>query len=447
MGTTAPVSKDEDAAAVAASLNGQAAPSSSIARRVAVEAGPSLLVASVMLGLIFGGCCSNVRSTRTPSLAAGYEGKILTLALARQVYALEAIINFEPASGTLLTFVQFVFVAVTGYIAQFDRTRPPFFVAPAKVPMRRWLINIVLFFSINVLNNHAFSYDISVPVHIILRSGGSITTMLAGYLYGKRYSRIQAMAVALLSCGITLAAWSDAKEKVGLIPGPTRNSPSTVVLFLTPHLHVGWPSSGFCAANPQHGPRDTVRGPGAVGHHGALHRGDVQALWSAVEGEPLLLAHTVAAPLPALCAVHGPHVERHAQERTPTGAGAARDGVGGRTRAQPAGVSCHERLDPVCLHPGRQPARGHVLGADGHHCAQHPQARQPAAEHLAFRELADWGHAVGCRGGFRLRGALLGGLEAEGGDEEAEEPWGRGSTGGGQEEELTSVYLSRMYAK
>ena len=69
-----------------------------------------------------------------------------------------------------MTFVQFLFVAVTGYVSQFDSKRPPLFLAPNRVPIRRWLINIVLFFSINVLNNHAFSYDISVPVHIILRS-------------------------------------------------------------------------------------------------------------------------------------------------------------------------------------------------------------------------------------------------------------------------------------
>lgn len=116
--------------------------------------------------------------------------------------------------GTLLTFVQFVFVAVTGYVAQFDHTQPPFFVSPRKVPLRRWLINILLFFSINVLNNYAFNYDISVPVHIILRSGGSITTMGAGYLYGKRYSRAQIVAVALLSVGVVLAAWSDSASKV-----------------------------------------------------------------------------------------------------------------------------------------------------------------------------------------------------------------------------------------
>lgn len=121
----------------------------------------------------------------------------------------------EPASGTLLTFVQFLFVAVTGYISQFDETRPPLFLRPNKVPLRRWLINIVLFFSINTLNNHAFSYDISVPVHIILRSGGSITTMIAGSLWGKRYSRIQFIAVMLLTVGVITAAWSDAQTKVG----------------------------------------------------------------------------------------------------------------------------------------------------------------------------------------------------------------------------------------
>lgn len=126
------------------------------------------------------------------------------------------LLQLTASPGTLLTFVQFVFVAVTGYIAQFDRTRPPFFLTPNKVPLRRWMVSIVLFFSINVMNNHAFSYDISVPVHIILRSGGSITTMAAGYLYGKRYSRSQITAVLVLSVGVILAAWSDAQTKVSL---------------------------------------------------------------------------------------------------------------------------------------------------------------------------------------------------------------------------------------
>ncbi|KKA30536.1 hypothetical protein TD95_003369 [Thielaviopsis punctulata] len=163
----------------------------------------------VMLSLIFGGCCSNV-------------------------YALESIIKAEPASGTLLTFVQFLFVAVTGYIAQFDCSRPPFFLTPNKVPISRWLVNIVLFFSINIMNNHAFSYNISVPVHIILRSGGSITTIAAGFLWGKRYSRIQVTAVMFLTVGVITAAYSDAQSK-GKADGKSGSSDFSmglVILFV-----------------------------------------------------------------------------------------------------------------------------------------------------------------------------------------------------------------------
>ncbi|RYP87955.1 hypothetical protein DL770_004693 [Monosporascus sp. CRB-9-2] len=161
-----------------------------LAGRIFIETIPQWLSVAAMLSLIFGGCCSNV----------GTE-------LSARAFPV------EPASGTLLTFVQFLFVAVTGYISQFDSSRPPFFLKPNRVPIRRWLINIVLFFSINVLNNHAFSYDISVPVHIILRSGGSITTMIAGRLCGKKYSRIQIVAVILLTVGVITAAWSDAQSK------------------------------------------------------------------------------------------------------------------------------------------------------------------------------------------------------------------------------------------
>ncbi|GJC99796.1 NST UDP-N-acetylglucosamine transporter [Colletotrichum higginsianum] len=171
-----------------------------IAGRIVTSLFAQWIAVGVMLGLIFGGCCSNV-------------------------YALEAIIKSVRIVPHLVVICSpnftslesnpraFLFVAITGYFSQFDGSRPPFFIRENKVPLRRWIINIVLFFSINVLNNHAFSYDISVPVHIILRSGGSITTMIAGTLYGKKYSRIQIVAVVLLTFGVITAAWSDAQSK------------------------------------------------------------------------------------------------------------------------------------------------------------------------------------------------------------------------------------------
>ena len=69
-------------------------------------------------------------------------------------------------------------------------------------------------FAINMLNNWAFAYDISVPVHIILRSFGSVITMLAGVIRGKRYSLLQVVSVVLLTFGVLISAWADSESKV-----------------------------------------------------------------------------------------------------------------------------------------------------------------------------------------------------------------------------------------
>jgi UDP-xylose/UDP-N-acetylglucosamine transporter B4 len=65
-----------------------------------------------------------------------------------------------------------------------------------------------------MLNNWAFAYKISVPLHIILRSGGPVASMIVGYIFnGKRYSRGQILAVAMLTLGVAAAALADAQAK------------------------------------------------------------------------------------------------------------------------------------------------------------------------------------------------------------------------------------------
>ncbi|KAI9749483.1 MAG: S-methyl-5-thioribose-1-phosphate isomerase [Chaenotheca gracillima] len=113
----------------------------------------------------------------------------------------------------LITFTQFLLVALYGWSRHVSLRHPPCFVVPNRIPLRRWLFNIILFFSINVLNNYAFAFHISVPVHIILRSGGSVCTMAVGYVYGKRFSRIKVVSVALLTVGVIIAAMADAKSQ------------------------------------------------------------------------------------------------------------------------------------------------------------------------------------------------------------------------------------------
>lgn len=68
-------------------------------------------------------------------------------------------------------------------------------------------------FGVNILNNYAFAFNISVPVHIILRSFGSVSTMTAGWWRGKKYSKVQVGSVCLLTVGVLISAWADSEAK------------------------------------------------------------------------------------------------------------------------------------------------------------------------------------------------------------------------------------------
>ncbi|KAG5365762.1 UDP-N-acetylglucosamine transporter yea4 [Yarrowia sp. B02] len=137
--------------------------------------------------LIFGGCCSNV-------------------------FTLEAIVKDIPDSGSLITFVQFLFVSIEG-IFHFVDFSQPFFLRPSKAPYSRWAVSVLLFFLVSVINNYVWKLHISVPLHIIFRSGGTVITMLLGVLNGKRYTRGQVLSVAILTAGVILATFSQAPNK------------------------------------------------------------------------------------------------------------------------------------------------------------------------------------------------------------------------------------------
>jgi dolichyl-phosphate-mannose-protein mannosyltransferase len=88
-----------------------------------------------------------------------------------------------------------------------------------------------MFFTVNMLNNWAFAFKISVPVHIILRSFGSVSTMGAGYLRGKRYSKIQVFSVALLTIGVIISAWADASAKVSFQRPEAKPTAKQLIVF------------------------------------------------------------------------------------------------------------------------------------------------------------------------------------------------------------------------
>ena len=90
----------------------------------------------------------------------------------------------EPGSGNIITFFQFLLVAVEGgvFVTGFGSR-------PTHIPLSRYSIMVCFFFVVSVINNYALKFDIPLPLHMIFRAvspphtqhkHGSITFAIAG---------------------------------------------------------------------------------------------------------------------------------------------------------------------------------------------------------------------------------------------------------------------------
>ncbi|KAH8396044.1 hypothetical protein KR222_002275 [Zaprionus bogoriensis] len=135
---------------------------------------------------VFAGCCSNV-------------------------VFLELIIQIDPGAGNLITFLQFLFIALEGLIFT-----SKFFTVKPKIALKDYVVLVALFFGANVCNNYAFNFNISMPLHMIFRSGSLMANMIMGIiLLKKRYNLRQYSSVAMITAGIilcTLVSSGDVKD-------------------------------------------------------------------------------------------------------------------------------------------------------------------------------------------------------------------------------------------
>ncbi|XP_071272052.1 UDP-xylose and UDP-N-acetylglucosamine transporter isoform X2 [Salvelinus alpinus] len=90
--------------------------------------------------LVFVGCCSNV-------------------------VFLELLVRTFPGCGNIVTFAQFAFIALEGFIFEtnFGRKKPA-------IPMSNYVIMVTMFFTVSVINNYALNFNIAMPLHMIFRS-------------------------------------------------------------------------------------------------------------------------------------------------------------------------------------------------------------------------------------------------------------------------------------
>ncbi|PKK77157.1 UAA transporter [Rhizophagus irregularis] len=120
---------------------------------------------------------------------------------------------FGGCCRNLFTLAQFLFISCEGLFhnLEFPSSSPFPRLKKRTVPAHRWFFMVLLFFTVSVLNNIALGYNISVPLHIIFRSGGLIVSLILGWAIGKRYSIKQVIAVVMVTMGVICATISSAK--------------------------------------------------------------------------------------------------------------------------------------------------------------------------------------------------------------------------------------------
>uniref|UniRef100_A0AAR2JFL0 Solute carrier family 35 member B4 n=1 Tax=Pygocentrus nattereri TaxID=42514 RepID=A0AAR2JFL0_PYGNA len=137
----------------------------------------------IAVTLVFVGCCSNV-------------------------VFLELLVRDFPGCGNIVTFAQFAFIALEGFIFEtnFGRKKPA-------IPISNYMIMVTMFFTVSVINNYALNFNIAMPLHMIFRSGSLIANMILGIIIlKKRYSASKYLSIVLVSLGIFICTFMSAKQ-------------------------------------------------------------------------------------------------------------------------------------------------------------------------------------------------------------------------------------------
>ncbi|KAF9454828.1 UAA transporter [Macrolepiota fuliginosa MF-IS2] len=149
---------------------------------VAVVA-PALLDLYSVLGLVFGGCCTNV-------------------------WAYEELLIINPRIGSALTFSQMLFITLQSLpsFLSFTKAHSLPRLKPRQVPLNQWGLQVLVLTAGSLLNNWAFAYKVPLTVQIVFRSGSLAVSMLFGYLFlKKKYTWRQILSITIVTLGVILA--------------------------------------------------------------------------------------------------------------------------------------------------------------------------------------------------------------------------------------------------
>ncbi|KAG8869124.1 golgi uridine diphosphate-N- acetylglucosamine transporter [Serendipita sp. 405] len=168
---------------------------------------------SVILGFIFGGCCSNAWATEVATSQNPNAGSLMTLAqfLIVSLMGLPSQLCFVPSDSKTKETIPFTFRSILRQPTRILSVR----FKPRAIPISRWIIQVVLFLLTSLLNNAVFKFDIPMYIHIIFRSAGLVTNLLLGYFFaGKRYTSIQIVSVLIVTLGVFMTTFSTRPRRV-----------------------------------------------------------------------------------------------------------------------------------------------------------------------------------------------------------------------------------------
>lgn len=135
---------------------------------------------------VFIGCCSNV-------------------------YFLEMLVKVDPGSGNLITFLQFIFISIYGFIFTSKCGT-----ATRHIPFKDYVTLVVFFFLTSVANNYAFDFNIPMPLHMIFRAGSLMANMVMGIIIlKKQYTPLKYLSVIMITAGIVICTIQSGTEVKG----------------------------------------------------------------------------------------------------------------------------------------------------------------------------------------------------------------------------------------
>eukprot|EP01091_Cochliopodium_minus_P007045 TRINITY_DN16986_c0_g1_i1.p1 TRINITY_DN16986_c0_g1~~TRINITY_DN16986_c0_g1_i1.p1 ORF type:complete len:395 (+),score=88.77 TRINITY_DN16986_c0_g1_i1:822-2006(+) len=123
-------------------------------------------------------------------------------------FFLELLVRKDPGAGPLLTLLQFSFISIEGFLQHFDLKTFRF--RKLTQPFWFYMLMTIIFFGVSFINNKAFDFNISQPLHMLFKSSSLISTFLMGLLLGRKYNFFQGLGISVVTVGIVLTTLADA---------------------------------------------------------------------------------------------------------------------------------------------------------------------------------------------------------------------------------------------